>query len=45
MHVIFISFKDTRKIRSNYVWSDNAEIRSGNETGDIIKELFESFLR
>ena len=41
MHVNFISFKDTREIRSIYVWSDNAEIRSGNETGFFfsIKQL------
>ena len=27
-----------------FVWSDNEEIRSGNETDDIIKRLFKSFL-
>ena len=27
-----------------FVWSDNKEIRSGNETDDIIKGLFNSFL-
>ena len=26
------------------MWSDNEEIRSGNETNDIIKILFKSFL-
>ena len=26
------------------MWSDNEEIRSGNETGDIIKGLHKSFL-
>ena len=26
------------------MWSDNEEIRSGNETDDIIKRLFKSFL-
>ena len=44
MHVNFISSKDTGEIRTIYVWSDNEEIRSGNETDDIIKELFKSFL-
>ena len=44
MHVNFISSKDTGEIRMIYVWSDNEEIRSGNETDDIIKELFKSFL-
>ena len=27
-----------------FVWSDHEEIRSGNETNDIIKRLFKSFL-
>ena len=27
-----------------FVWSDNKEIRSGNETDDIIKGLLNSFL-
>ena len=44
MHVNFISSKDTGEIRTIYVWSDKEEIRSGNETDDIIKELFKSFL-
>ena len=44
MHVNFISYKDTGEIRSIYVWSDNEEIRSSNETDDIIKELFKFFL-
>ena len=26
------------------MWSDNEEIRSGNETDDIVKELLNSFL-
>ena len=42
MHVNFVSSKDTGEIL--FVWSDNEEIRSGNETGDIIKELLNSFL-
>ena len=44
MHVNFISSKDTGETRTIYVWSDNEEIRSGNETDDIIKELFKAFL-
>ena len=44
MHVNFISSKDTGETRTIYVWSDNKEIRLGNETDDIIKEIFESFL-
>ena len=44
MHVNFISSKDTGETRIIYVWSDNEEIRLDNETDDIIKELFKSFL-
>ena len=43
-HVNFISSNDTEETRTIFVWSDNEEIRSGNETDDIIKELFISFL-
>ena len=31
MHVNFISSNDTGKTRTIFVWSDNEEIRSGNE--------------
>ena len=44
MHVNFISSNDTGKICTIFVWSDNEEIRSGNETDDIIKGLLNSFL-
>ena len=44
MHVNFISSKDTGETRTIYVQSDNKEIRLGNETYDIIKELLNSFL-
>ena len=44
MHVNFISSNDTGEIRITFVWSDNKEIRSGNETDDIIKGLLNSFL-
>ena len=34
---------DPREIRTMESKSDNVEITMGSETGDIIKELFESF--
>ena len=43
MHVNFVSSNDTGEIRTIFVWSDN-EIRSSNETDDIIKGLLNSFL-
>ena len=43
MHVNFVSSKDTWETRTIFVWSDNEEIRSGNETDDIIKGLLNSF--
>ena len=39
MHVNFVSSNDAGEIRTIFVWSDNEEIRLGNETDDIIKEL------
>ena len=44
MSVDFISSNDTGEIRTFFVWSDNEEIRSGNETDDFIKRLIKSFL-
>ena len=44
MHVNFISSKDTGENHTIFVWSDNEEVRLGNETDDITKELFKSFL-
>ena len=44
MGVNFISSNVTGEIRTFYVRSDNEEIRSGNETNDIINGLFKSFL-
>ena len=44
MHVNFISSKDIGETRTIYVWNDNGDIRSGNETDGIIKELLKSFL-
>ena len=44
MYVNFVSSDDTGEIRTIFVLSDNEEIRQGNETDDIIKELINSFL-
>ena len=44
MHVNFVSSNDTGETRTIFVWSDNEEIRSGNETDDIVKGLLNSFL-
>ena len=44
MRVNFISSKDTEETHTIYVWSDNESIMLGNETDNIIKELFESIL-
>ena len=44
MNVNFVSSNDTGEIRTIFVWSDNEEIRLGNETDDIIKGLLNSFL-
>ena len=43
MHVNFVSSNDTGEICTIFVWSDNEEIRSGNEIDDIIKGLLNSF--
>ena len=44
MHVNFVSSNDTGETRTIFVLSNNEEIRSGNETNDIIKGLLNSFL-
>ena len=44
MNVNFVSSNDTGETRTIFVWSDNEEIRSDNETDDIIKGLLNSFL-
>ena len=44
MHVNFISSRDTGEILTHYVWSDHVSIMQGNDTYDIIREMFESFL-
>ena len=45
MPVNFISSKDTGEIRTIYTWSNNASIMQSRDTNDVIKELFEFFLR
>ena len=44
MHINFVSSNNTGEARTVFVWSDNEKIRFGNETGDIIKRLINSFL-
>ena len=44
IHVNFVSSKDAGETRTVFVWSDNEEIRLGNETDDIVKGLLNSFL-
>ena len=43
MGVNFISSNDTGEIRTFFVRSDNEEIRSGNETDDIINDFLNLF--
>ena len=43
MQINFIFCLDTGKICTMDSKSDNVEITIGNETDDIVKELFESF--
>ena len=43
MQIKFISSNDTGEICTIYVWSHNEEIRSGNETDEIVKRLINSF--
>ena len=42
MHVNFVSSNDNGENGTIFVWSDNEEIRLGNETDDIIKGLINS---
>ena len=44
MHVNFVSSNDTGETRTSFVWSNNEEIRLGNETDDIVKRIINSFL-
>ena len=43
MGVNFISSNDTGEIRTFFVRSDNEEIRSGNQTNDIINGFLNLF--
>ena len=45
MTIDFISFKDSDEIRTMHTKSNNIEIMMGNETNEIIEELFESLLQ
>ena len=44
MSINFISSNDTGEIHNFFVWRDNEEIRSDNETNDIIKRLLKCLL-
>ena len=44
MNVNFVSSNDTGEIPTIFLWSDNEEIRLGNETNDIVKRHINSFL-
>ena len=45
MRINFVSSLDPEKNRVTNSKSDNIEIIMGTETDDVIKELFESFLK
>ena len=45
MTINFISFKDSDETRTMHTKSNNVEIMIGSETGEIIEDLFESFLQ
>ena len=45
MQINFISHKDSKETRAMYTKSRNIEIMEGNETDEIIDELFESLLQ
>ena len=45
MAINFISSKDSNETRSMHTKIDNIETIIGNETDEIIKKLFESFLQ
>ena len=44
MHINFVSSNDTGEVRTVFAWSDNEEIRLGNETDGIVKGLINFFL-
>ena len=39
MHINFVSSNDTGEVRTVFAWSDNEEIRLGNETDGIVNLL------
>ena len=39
MHINFVSSNDTEEIRTIFMWSDNEEIRLGNEQMTLLKHL------
>ena len=46
VHILnLISISDSEETRTRYTKSRNIEIMEGNETDEIIKELFESLLQ
>ena len=45
MPINFMSCKDSQETRTMHTKSHNVEIMMGNETDDIIKDLFESLLQ
>ena len=45
MAINFFSYKVSEEIRTMHSKSDNIEILIGNETGEIIEDLFDSFLQ
>ena len=45
MEIYFISSKDSNETRIMHTRSDNIEIIIGNETDEIIKNLFESLFQ
>ena len=45
MAINFFSSKDSEEIRTMHSKSENIEILIGNETGEIIEDLFDSFLK
>ena len=44
MGIRFVASNDTSNIRIVNVWSDNEEIRLGDETDDIVRSFINSFL-
>ena len=45
MKIIFVSSLNTSELREMHTKSNNIEIMSGTETGDVINEFFTLFLK